>query len=81
MKQSVLPNIANNPSRRYILWRIFSSFARYFKWILLFGIFAFKFFEWWYASEDRIRRQEKLPVPPPPEPLKVIFSPTTLTKI
>jgi hypothetical protein len=70
MKQSILPD-SNRQDRRYILWRIFSAFARYFKWVLLFAIFAFKFFEWWYASEDRIRRQEKLPVPPPPSPLPV----------
>jgi hypothetical protein len=63
------------PSERtfsWWIWNILSRFADYFKWILLIGIFAFKFFEWWYASEDQIRRREKLPVPTPPEPIKVI---------
>lgn len=64
------------PSERTILWWVWSllsKFAQYFKWMLLVGIFAFKFFEWWYSSEDQIRRREKLPIPPPPRPLHVFY--------
>jgi len=39
----------------------------YFKYLLPFSIFFFKFLEWWYA-ENRVPSQT-LPIPPPPKAL------------
>ena len=49
-----------------LLQRLAGLFAKYFKWMLLLGIFAFKFLEWWYESANKLNPARTLPVPPPP---------------
>jgi hypothetical protein len=56
-------------SQTGVLSRIMFTIADYAKFFLLFGVILFKLLEWWYASEDQIRAHNKLPIPPPPEPL------------
>jgi peroxin-12 len=44
-------------------------FMDYAKFLLPISIFAFKFLEWWYSENTLV--VPNMPVPPPPEPLKV----------
>lgn len=48
--------------------RIQRFFASYAKYGLLIGIFAFKFFEWWYSPDNQLQHGRRLPIPPPPPP-------------
>jgi hypothetical protein len=52
--------------------RLSHFFAEYAKWIIVLAVFAFKFLEWWNSTESLLRPARTLPVPPPPEPAKVI---------
>jgi hypothetical protein len=57
------------------LWRLMEYALRigytisdYSTYSLLVIAFVFKFFEWWYASENQIKAQSAVVIPPPPRP-------------
>lgn len=64
---------------RYLISRFGYWCADYSKWGILFGVFAFKFAEWWYSAENRLAPSSRVTViPPPPEPSKRAASGMTL---
>jgi peroxin-12 len=60
---------------RGTLWRVLEYVLRigytisdYSTYVLLGIAFLFKFFEWWYASENQLKGQITVVIPPPPRP-------------
>ncbi|MES1907732.1 MAG: hypothetical protein MHM6MM_000791 [Cercozoa sp. M6MM] len=51
---------------REVFSRINVLLASYAKRIILAFVYGFKFLEWFYSSENELRPNKKLPVPPPP---------------
>jgi peroxin-12 len=48
------------------LLRLGYSISDYSTYFLLFMAFIFKFFEWWYASENQFKSKSTVNIPPPP---------------
>jgi hypothetical protein len=51
---------------RRALGKVGGIASAYAKYLILLGIFSFKFLEWWYSPSNQLQRIRKLPVPPPP---------------
>lgn len=66
-KRTLHPYLATDATVFTRLSRVLSVLFGYVKLGLIFAIFAYKFLEWWYASEDKLHSGGKLPVPPPPD--------------
>ncbi|KAI8892971.1 Pex12 amino terminal region-domain-containing protein [Globomyces pollinis-pini] len=67
-KEMFVKTIANKRGGDYFVYLLRFGLSKFFKFVsfaLPTGIFVFRFFEWWYASEHS--KEKVLPIPPPPE--------------